>query len=47
MAKKCRGKTRPKPAALNAQVNVIDEPYTAMITEINMVGVADGWWIDT
>ncbi|CAJ2638290.1 unnamed protein product [Trifolium pratense] len=47
VARKCRGKKRPRPAALNAQVNATDEAYTAMITEINMVGVTDGWWIDT
>ncbi|KAK2372890.1 CBL-interacting serine/threonine-protein kinase [Trifolium repens] len=48
MAKKCRNKTRPKPANLNAQVNVTEEaPLAAMITEINMVGVTEGWWIDT
>jgi hypothetical protein len=47
MAKKCRNKSRPKPAHLSAQVNVAEEPYAAMITEINMIGVSDGWWIDT
>ncbi|GAU41954.1 hypothetical protein TSUD_380590 [Trifolium subterraneum] len=47
LAKKCRGMKRPKPAHLNAQVNVTDEAYTCMITEINMVGGTDGWWIDT
>ncbi|PNX62382.1 high mobility group B protein 6-like, partial [Trifolium pratense] len=48
MAKKCKGQTRPKPAHLKApKVNVTDEAYTAMITEINMVGVITGWWIDT
>jgi len=24
-----------------------EQPYTAMITEINMVGGSDGWWMDT
>src|SRR3954469_3458558 len=46
MAKKC--KSRPKPVAgSNAQINMTDEPFVAMITEINMVGGSDGWWIDT
>ncbi|CAJ2660435.1 unnamed protein product [Trifolium pratense] len=46
--KKCRNPKRPKPANLaHINVNVADEPYAAMITEINMVGGTDGWWIDT
>lgn len=44
MAKKC--KSRPRPAGSNAQVNLIDEQFIAMITEINIVGGSDGWWID-
>ncbi|KAK2455989.1 putative mitochondrial protein [Trifolium repens] len=47
MAKKCRNPSRPKPAHLKGQVNVAEEAYAAMITEINMIGVSDGWWIDT
>ncbi|GAU50608.1 hypothetical protein TSUD_410180 [Trifolium subterraneum] len=48
MSKKCRNSKRPKPANLaHINVNVADEPYTCMITEINMVGGTDGWWIDT
>ncbi|GAU47899.1 hypothetical protein TSUD_25140 [Trifolium subterraneum] len=48
MSKKCRNPKRPKPANLaHINVNVADEPYTCMITEINMVGGTDGWWIDT
>ncbi|CAJ2651716.1 unnamed protein product [Trifolium pratense] len=48
MSKKCRNPKRPKPANLaHINVNVADEPYAAMITEINMVGGTDGWWIDT
>ncbi|GAU49932.1 hypothetical protein TSUD_408340 [Trifolium subterraneum] len=48
MSKKCRNPKRPKSANLaHINVNVADEPYTCMITEINMVGGTDGWWIDT
>ncbi|CAJ2637004.1 unnamed protein product [Trifolium pratense] len=48
ISKKCRNPKRPKPANLaHINVNVADEPYAAMITEINMVGGTDGWWIDT
>ncbi|GAU26739.1 hypothetical protein TSUD_317370 [Trifolium subterraneum] len=48
MSKKCRNPKRPKPANLaHINVNVADEPYTCMITEINIVGGTDGWWIDT
>ncbi|XP_058727108.1 uncharacterized protein LOC131598537 [Vicia villosa] len=44
--KKC--KSRPKPVAgSNSQINMTDEPFVAMITEVNMVGRSDGWWIDT
>ncbi|GAU27591.1 hypothetical protein TSUD_271320 [Trifolium subterraneum] len=47
MSKKCRNPKRPKPANLaHINVNVADEPYTCMITEINMVGGTDEWWID-
>ncbi|GAU39727.1 hypothetical protein TSUD_144940 [Trifolium subterraneum] len=45
-AKKCRFKNKPA-AAPNAQANVTEESYTAMITEINMIGGTDGWSIDT
>ncbi|CAJ2648645.1 unnamed protein product [Trifolium pratense] len=39
ISKKCRNPKRPKPANLaHINVNVADEPYAAMITEINMVG---------
>jgi hypothetical protein len=44
-AKKCRLRNKPD-AAPNAQANLTDEPYIFMITEINMGGGTDGWWID-
>ncbi|MCI09479.1 hypothetical protein A2U01_0030565 [Trifolium medium] len=33
--------------APNAKANLTEEPYVAMIIEINMVGGSNGWWIDT
>ncbi|KAK2391773.1 CBL-interacting serine/threonine-protein kinase [Trifolium repens] len=45
-ARKCRLRNKPATAP-DAQANLTDEPYVAMITEINMVGGTDGWWIDT
>ncbi|CAJ2668640.1 unnamed protein product [Trifolium pratense] len=45
-AKTCRLRKK-LVATSNAQVNVTEEPYVAMITEINMIGGTDGWWIDT
>ncbi|MCH89497.1 pol polyprotein, partial [Trifolium medium] len=45
-AKKCRLIIKVV-GAPNAQANQVEEPYVAMITEINMVGGTDGWWIDT
>ncbi|XP_073221446.1 uncharacterized protein [Cicer arietinum] len=42
MAHKCRN----KPGAAN-QANLTEEQFVAMITEINLVGGSDGWWIDT
>lgn len=45
MAKRC--KTTPKPCdATNAQVNVTNEHFIALINEINIIGEYDGWWID-
>ncbi|CAI8606899.1 unnamed protein product [Vicia faba] len=45
MAKRC--KSRSKLVGSNAHVNLNDEKFIAMITEINMAGGSDGWWIDT
>ena len=43
VAKRCRNKTNPE-----AQANLTEEQnFTAMITEINMVGGSDDWWNDT
>ncbi|XP_073219682.1 uncharacterized protein [Cicer arietinum] len=42
MARKCRNKT----VAVN-QTNLTEEQFVPMITEINLVGGSDGWWIDT
>jgi len=49
MARKCRNpSTRPGQDQAQAHLTTIeDQPYTAMITEVNMVGGSDGWWIDT
>ncbi|KAK2442716.1 putative mitochondrial protein [Trifolium repens] len=45
-AKKCRNRNKPD-ASSNAQAHLAEETFAAMITEINMVGGNDGWWIDT
>ncbi|RZB51885.1 Retrovirus-related Pol polyprotein from transposon TNT 1-94, partial [Glycine soja] len=43
MARKCRN-----PSMTGApQANMTQEPYIAVITEINMIGGSDGWWVDT
>ncbi|XP_077237161.1 uncharacterized protein LOC143878811 [Tasmannia lanceolata] len=43
IARMCRRKkTAPIP-----QANVIEEPLVAMITEVNIVGGSEGWWVDT
>ncbi|XP_073224880.1 uncharacterized protein [Cicer arietinum] len=42
MTPKCRNKS----GAAN-HVNLTEEQFVAMITEINLVGGSDGWWIDT
>jgi len=45
MARKCRNpSTRPAQAQAHLTINE-EQPYTAMITEINMVGGSNGWWI--
>lgn len=44
MAKKC--KSRHKPVGSNAQVNLTDEQFIVMTTEINIVCGSDSWWID-
>jgi len=47
MARKCRNpSTRPAQAQAHLTTNE-EQPYTAMITEINIVGGYDGWWTDT
>ena len=46
MARKCRNPST-RPAQAQAHLTTTeDQPYTAMITEINMIGGSDGWWID-
>lgn len=42
MARKCRN--RPNPAM---QANLTEEQFIAMISEINLVGGSEGWWLDT
>ncbi|XP_073222474.1 uncharacterized protein [Cicer arietinum] len=42
MARKCKNKS----SAANP-ANLTEEKFIAMITEINLVGGLDGWWIDT
>lgn len=42
MEKNCRLKRQPPP-----QVNNTKEAFIAMITEVNLVGGADGRWVDT
>ena len=31
----------------NPQANVTEEPFVAVITDINMVENVDGWWADS
>jgi len=43
MARKCRN-----PLMIGApQANMTQEPYIVVITEIDMIGGSDGWWVDT
>ncbi|XP_073219448.1 uncharacterized protein [Cicer arietinum] len=42
MARKCRSKHGP-----SNQAKLAEEQFIAMITEINLVGGSNGWWIDT
>ncbi|XP_021759470.1 uncharacterized protein LOC110724355 [Chenopodium quinoa] len=42
MARKCRNMPNPVP-----QASMIEEPLVAMITEINLIGGSEGWWVDT
>ena len=46
MTKKCRSMVEPD-AAPNAQVNLTNGQFIAMVIEINMVDESDGWWINT
>ena len=41
MARKCRNRPSSEP-----QANLTEEPLTAMITEIHLVGGSEGWWVD-
>jgi len=46
MARKCRNKST-RPAQAQGHLTTTEEQlYIAMITEINMVGGSEGWWID-
>ena len=42
MARKCRNKPSSVPQANLTE----EEPLTAMITEIHLVGESEGWWVD-
>ncbi|XP_062088365.1 uncharacterized protein LOC133794941 [Humulus lupulus] len=43
IARKCRNRPSSAP-----QANLTtEEPFTAMISEINLVGGLEGWWVDT
>ena len=42
MARKCRNRPGPAP-----QANLTEEPLTAMISEIHLVGGSEGWWVHT
>lgn len=42
MAKKCKIKRQAPP-----QDNNTEESFVSTITEVNLVGGADGWWVDT
>ena len=43
MARKCRNRPSSAP-----QANLTtEEPFTAMISEINLIGGSEGWWVDT
>jgi len=44
MARKCKNiSNRPAQAHMTTE----EQPYTTMITEINIDGIYDGWWMDT
>ena len=42
MARNCRNKRRVVP-----QANLTEEQLVAMISEVNIVGGSEGWWVDT
>ena len=43
LARKCRNRPSSAP-----QANLTtEEPFTAMISEINLIGGSEGWWVDT
>lgn len=45
MIKKCKIRFEPH-VSPNAHVNLDDEQFIALITEINVIGDSDGWWLD-
>lgn len=45
MIKKCKIKLKPCDAP-NAEVNLTEEQFIALITETNMIGESDSWWLD-
>ena len=42
LARNCRNKNRPA-----TQANLIEDEYVAMISEVNVNGESEGWWLDT
>ncbi|KAL0556336.1 hypothetical protein IC582_004849 [Cucumis melo] len=42
LARNCRNKSRPA-----AQANLIEDELVAMISEVNVIGGFEGWWLDT
>ncbi|MCH80615.1 retrotransposon protein putative Ty1-copia sub-class, partial [Trifolium medium] len=44
MARKCKNRSNP---AVQAHLTTEEQPYVAMVTEVNLVGGTDGWWVDT
>ena len=49
MARNCRNPTRPRPEgkAPPPKANLVEEPFSAMISEVTMVSQTDGWFIDS
>ncbi|KAL4025369.1 hypothetical protein IC575_013758 [Cucumis melo] len=42
LARNCRNRSRPA-----AQANQIEDELVAMISEVNVIGGSEGWWLDT